>query len=196
MIRLLAITTALLCFACNGENPLRDKPTGTSGSYLTVLPDSRCIYARQSTLRAVTPDGELSWKWRLKDGPVIAAPAGAPDSTIFVRTGKALHAFSNRGKPLWTHPGVACPSGVTPDILAPVTMADSSVAVVTAYDEVRSFNPDGSKRWSADIPEGRIVSPLMPIPNGNLVVLTTAGAVAISPNGGLNWTKTLAELQQ
>jgi hypothetical protein len=158
-------------------------------AFITPLPNSTGIYARQSTLIAISPDGDLSWRVKIPEGTITSPVAAAPNSNIYVRAGKNLLAYSHEGKLLWSTDEIKPPAVSDSSVCAPVALADSSVAVVAGKNLVRVFDTDGSTRWTAGIPDGPIVSQLVTCANGQIVVETASRLHAISPTGKIVWSK-------
>lgn len=97
--------------------------------------------------------------WEALDGAaVLLAPSIGPDGTLYVTTGQGmgtshLHAFSPNGELLWESP----PQDSLEDLdsgavgSAPVIDEAGDVYVADA-NQFWAFNPDGTKKWVADLP--------------------------------------------
>jgi outer membrane protein assembly factor BamB len=190
------LTAVLIPLALPGACAKEQKPAARkpASSFLTALPNSTAVYAEDAVLRGIAPDGASSWRQVLPNGKVVTPVAAAANSMLYVRTESALHAFSPKGELLWSNDELSAPPALDPALLAPVALADSSVAVVVSAKEVRGIDTDGSLRWSVVLPIGDVAAPLVPCANGQLLVRATSGLYAISPQGKIIWHRAPSNL--
>jgi len=162
--------------------------------YLEALPNSTGIFLNGNTIIALTPDGTAAWRQTIPSGAAIAKAATAPNSTTYVRTAKALHAFIHSGDLMWTYDKIKTPKVSDATILTPTALSDSSVAIVVSPQEVRNIGPNGTQRWNTVIPNGQIISQPVACQNGLLLIGTTYGVYGLSPKGHINWMRPIGDL--
>lgn len=156
---------------------------------MVVLANGFSVYHWGGTLFALDPAGASKWKIALPDGnPVIARPAAAPNSTVYARTRKTLVAISHEGALLFSTALPEPPDTLPQSALAPVALADSTVAFLLTQDTLRCLGLDGSQRWTFELPAGEPDGPLVGAGDGRVIVSTKRGIYAISSEGELAWT--------
>jgi hypothetical protein len=177
-----------------GKGETAEAGNATAASYMTALPNSMGVHASGSQLLAFSPDGRLGWKVTIPRGDVVAPVAASPNSRIYLRTANHLLCYSHEGKLLWEVDGAAPPPKADARVCMPVALADSSVAIVLAEDELRAFETNGSEKWAVDLPDGPVVAPLVPFGNGQLTAETRRSLHMISPDGKILWSRSLSRI--
>jgi len=189
----LAVGVGLACAAVGGcRKGSTTKADDFSGPGVAVLPNSLVVVAKGTTLHAVDAEGNPKWEVPLPDrSAVIAEPAAAPNSTVYVRTASGLHAVSCEGKLLWTHKLPAPDPALSALARAPLSLADSSVALLDSPTSLRAVNADGSLRWRVDTPKAEPTQRLVGDPGSRILVTSESGLFAVGSNGQVIWTKHL-----
>jgi outer membrane protein assembly factor BamB len=120
---------------------------------------------------------------------LLEAAIGA-DSVAYVRARKALFAFEPDGKQRWR----ANLDEATPTPLcAPMTLADSRVALATSPRVVSVYAYDGRVAWQFSTPADEpLVSPPVAFKGEGLVLLTARAAYALGSDGELHWRTSTA----
>jgi len=141
-------------------------------------------------LQSVDPNGVPKWSIQL-DGHSGARPAIGPDGTIYVTlyrsSGYAIQAIDTNGISKWVfetdYPRNR--GGSWWDIGTPAIGADGTVYVATYENRVLAINPDGSLKWSRDVP-GRLIRNCSPIiaEDGTVYVWSNKILYALSSQSG------------
>jgi hypothetical protein len=134
-------------------------------------------------------DPQIKWQFSADDG-IVSTPALSEDGTIYFTTAKLLYALTADGKMKWNYfPGAELGS-------SPMVGSDGNIYIVDAGCVMHAINPDGSKRWIAQIgavpqfngapgsPCGRPATPALGAA-GLLFVGNSSGSVlAVDANSG------------
>jgi outer membrane protein assembly factor BamB len=186
---------AFATVACGREAPAAPShapPVATANEAdLAVLPNNTSIYCTKEKLVAIRSDGEIAWELPFTDGDTAIAPvAVAANSVAYVRGRKALHAAQPDGKWLWSKPLEGQASAKSRAANAPVSLSDSTVAVVVGDDVIR-FDMQGAVRWRVTIPEGHVNNRPASGMDGSVLVPSTAGLYSVDPAGKIAWRRVI-----
>jgi outer membrane protein assembly factor BamB len=143
---------------------------------------------------ALNPNGTL--KWRFKTGHYIkGTPSIAEDGTVYIGSwDDYLYAlYPNNGSLKWK-----CKVGSGTETNPSIT-EDGTIYV--GGDKLWAINPDGTKKWSFDLGEGRHIHKSSPAisADGTIYVGTNIFSVdggdiiAINPDGNEKWRKRIAD---
>jgi hypothetical protein len=177
---------ALAALSCGGAQQAAGGATRTG---LTQLPNSAIVYHWGGRLVSLSPDGAPEWELTLPAAEVVSGRlAVAPNSRVYARSRQALHAVDHQGALVWKISLPEPPTGMVREAMTPVALANSTVVVLETPTRLRAFELDGSRGWTADLPSGQANGSLMVSRNGQVLVPTTAGVHAYSPQGQLLWT--------
>lgn len=184
--RTLMLVTGLLAgasAACQRESakPAR-AATRTDERHVVVLADSTTVIGQRSSLIGLSARGERQWQLHLEGGGLAGPPAAAADSRIYARVQNALHRVEPTGDLVWTVP-LSPPAAAHHSLWGPVPMTDSSVVVMASPTQVRAIDREGRDRWTAEVPQGEVVSRPVVGPNGNVIVQTRERLFAFSADG-------------
>jgi outer membrane protein assembly factor BamB len=121
-------------------------------------------------------------KWQFAaDNRIVSVPALGGDGTIYFNSSKLLYAVSPDGRLQWRYfPGAELRT-------SPVVGPDGIIYVADISCVLHALNPDGSKRWLADVSK-RCWDPSTPAlsPAGILIVDKTVGSVSVvDPRSGM-----------
>jgi PQQ-like domain len=112
----------------------------SSGCILLVLVAAAC--GRKSSVAEQGP--QVKWQFSADD-EIVSTPALGEDGTIYFTSRQSLYALAPDGKMKWRYfPGAELGS-------SPMVGADASIYIVDAGCVMHALNPDGSKRWIAQI---------------------------------------------
>jgi outer membrane protein assembly factor BamB len=101
-----------------------------------------CVCGCKSSVSGRGP--QIKWQFSADDG-VVSTPALGEDGTIYFTTAKLLYALAPDGKMKWNYfPGAELGS-------SPMVGPDGSIYIVDAGCVLHALNPDGSKRWIAQL---------------------------------------------
>jgi hypothetical protein len=192
----ISIVTGCLAWGCIDPTQAAAPPPASSAAAqppeqnVVVLPNNTTVHAGRNRVVALR-EGEIAWELRVPDDDTIIAPlAVGLNSTTYVRGAKGIHAASPDGKWLWSKPLEGRSFARTRNTDGPVTLGDSTVALVVG-DEVVRFEHDGTIRWRLNLPEGHVSSRLAAGMDGSLIASTTAGVYSIAPDGRIGWRRVL-----
>ncbi len=159
---------------------------------LVVLPNNTAIYALKHRLVAVRREGDVLWEASLpsQQESVIAPIAVALNSSAYVRSSSALYAIAPNGKWVWSKHLDAQAHEKTPEVNAPVTLPDSTVAVAVG-DDIVHYDEKGVAIWRTTLPDGHLVARMRAGMDGALFAPTTAGLYCISPDGNVSWVRAI-----
>jgi len=119
----------------------RNRLTSTS-SGCVLLALLACVCGCKSSVTEHGP--QIKWQFSADDG-IVSTPALSEDGTIYFTTAKLLYALTPDGKMKWSYfPGAELGS-------SPTVGSDGSIYIVDAGCVMHAINPDGSKRWIAQI---------------------------------------------
>jgi PQQ-like domain len=122
-----------------------------------VLISSSCILlalvagacGRKSSVTEQGP--QVKWQFSADD-EIVSTPALGDDGTIYFTSRQSLYALAPEGKMKWRYfPGAELGS-------SPMVGPDGSIYIVDAGCVMHAVNPDGSKRWAAQIAPPPLVS--------------------------------------
>ena len=90
-------------------------------------------------------------KWQFSDNDrIVSTPALGEDGTIYFNSSKFLYALSSDGQLKWRYfPGADLNT-------SPVVGPDGSIYIMDITCVMHALNPDGSKRWLAQIGPAQI----------------------------------------
>jgi dolichol-phosphate mannosyltransferase len=160
---------------------------------LVVLHNNVAVHARGNRLLALRTNGETAWELTLPNADTIVAPlAVGLNSVTYVRGARALHAAMPDGSWLWSKPLEARSFLKSRGADAPVALTDSSVALVINDDVVR-FDVTGGIRWRVSLPDGHVTRRPTAGTDGSLILATTVGLLALSPDGQILWRRVLPQ---
>ena len=151
----------------------------------TILPLAPTLSLALALLAAAASaqaPGEVLWSIPLDSQVSTAAPAVAPDGTIYIHSGD-LVAISPDGTVLWSQPIGDAKS---------VDIGDDGTVYAGAGMTIFAFDPAGSELWRFTEPpggQGLMAGPTQG-PDGNIYAVTDGGglgALALSPEGDLLW---------
>lgn len=153
---------------------------------LTTLPTSGVVVTGKTGAVSFTHQGEESWRFEVRPGDeIVAAPAIAPDSSVFILTKLELVALSARGELLWATPSE--PAAI-PVVLA---LGDGS-AVVMSGDNALLSVLGGETRWRFELPDGDTIASLPRIAgNSRIFVQGAARLYVVDPSGIPVWDRPL-----
>jgi hypothetical protein len=150
------------------------------------------VHAHGGRLVALRSDGETAWELILPSFDTIVAPlAVALNSVTYVRGARALYAATPEGKWLWSKPLEARSFLKSRATDSPVALTDSSVALVINDDVVR-FDLNGGIRWRVTLPDGHVLRRPTAGTDGTIILATTAGLVALTPDGQVGWRRVIS----
>ena len=141
-----------------------------------------------SALSAQPWTGTVLWSYDVGSS-VLTSPALSPDGTIYLGTRAGLCAVTNNGitaSNKWTLSSVVSHSG------SPAIAADGTIYVGAADGKLYAINPDGSRRWSFPVQDGRGSAAIgyddtvYFSGNGNVYAITPLGRLKWSSPGGDN----------
>ena len=151
-----------------------------------AIGDDGTIYigSGDSYLYAMWPNGTL--RWRFKTGDLIKAhPSTANDGTIYISSFNGyLYAINPNGTLKWKYSGGE-------DEASPAI--DKNGIIYVGNTKLRAIYPDGSEKWSINVPGGNIdhSSPAIS-DDGTIYVGAGCNIVAINSDGTINWHKRIA----
>lgn len=128
---------------------------------VAVTPDAVYVPSDAGVLTALDR-GSGDERWRYEAGDALSAPFVA-DGTVYVNTGRAVHAVSTDGDPRWQTPLAESTSAVGgasvqertapgPVVSAP-TLSDGTLFVGGPEGSVVAIGTDGERRWTASLAE-------------------------------------------
>jgi hypothetical protein len=101
-----------------------------------------CVCGCKSSVTQRGP--QIKWQFSADDG-IVSTPALSEDGTIYFTTAKLLYALTTDGKMKWNYfPGAELGG-------SPMVGSDGNIYIVDAGCVMHAINPDGSKRWIAQI---------------------------------------------
>jgi outer membrane protein assembly factor BamB len=141
--------------------------------------------------KSVTDQGpQIKWQFSADD-EIVSTPALGEDGTIYFTSRQSLYALAPEGKMKWRYfPGAELGS-------SPMVAPDGSIYIVDAGCVMHALNPDGSKRWIAQIGAGlpsngrlaascgRPATPARGVGNLLLVGNFSDSLRAVDPNSGV-----------
>jgi outer membrane protein assembly factor BamB len=156
------------------------------------LPNSWTVVATGGRIAAFDPDGLRRWTAVMQQQDRIATPiAVAADGTVYLRGARALHALGADGRWRWRSEVPSLPPALAAAQVpsyAPIPMSDSTVALIAEPLELTAFTSAGEVSWRRELPgEGHPLAAPRSAPNGQIVVRTSAGVIAVSPAGRVDW---------
>jgi hypothetical protein len=161
-----------------------------------VLISSSCIWlalvasacGRKSSVTAQGP--QVKWQFSADD-EIVSTPALGEDGTIYFTSRQSLYALAPDGKMKWRYfPGAELGS-------SPMVGPGGSIYIVDAGCVMHAVNPDGSKRWVAQIsppppfpgapvpPCGRPATPALGPPDLLFVGNSSGPVLAVDANSGV-----------
>jgi len=169
--------------------------TGNDITSSPAIGDDGTIYigSMDSYLYAMNPNGTL--KWRFKTGDYVKAPPSiAEDGTVYIGSfDDYLYAlYPNNGTMKWK-----CKVGVGTET-NPSIAEDGTIYV--GGDKLWAIYPNGTKRWTFDLGEGRHIHKSCPAisSEGTIYVGTNINSVdggdiiAVNPDGTEKWRKRIS----
>jgi outer membrane protein assembly factor BamB len=161
---------------------------GTTEPNLAVLPNNLTVHAVKNRLIGLQ-GGEAQWELPLPDGDSVIAPlAVALNSVTYVRGAKGIYAALPEGRWLWSKPLESRSLVKSRATDSPVSLSDSSVALVVGNEIVR-FDNAGAVRWRFPVPDGHVTGKIVASMDGSLIAATTAGLIAVNPDGNVAWRR-------
>ncbi len=138
-----------------------------------------------------TPDESRQIKWQFSaDDRIVSTPALGEDGTIYFNSPKFLYALSPDGQLKWRYfPGADLNT-------SPVVGPDGSIYIMDMTCVMHALNPDGSKRWLAQIGPAPLPSsglqppcwspatPAMPASDLLVVGNSSGHIIAVDPSSG------------
>lgn len=138
-----------------------------------------------------TPAATAEIKWQFSaDDRIVSTPALAADGTVYFNSPKFLYALTPDGKLKWRYfPGADLNT-------SPVVGPDGEIYVVDTTCIMHAINPDGSKRWLAQLgsaqpfngalqpPCSMPATPAMIAPDLLLVGNASASMIGVDPASG------------
>lgn len=149
-----------------------------------IGPDGTVYYgARDSTLRAVRPDGTLRWSYHVAEGILDDGPSVGAGGDVYFATypGAAVYALSPQGGLKWRF-HAATPVRSTLPVGADGTVYALSLEGLYAIDS------SGAQRWFRSIPGASDDSPVIGPDGAIYVPAATKGRLyALTPADSLRW---------
>jgi outer membrane protein assembly factor BamB len=149
LVLCLAVFCALGCSSKQNRSEVADSPhirwSYTSGSSplsgIALAPNGNVHFAADDGIYALSPEGKLLWKAPLASGPVIGAPAIAPNGTLYAASKSgSLFAIDASGRLTWQ-------SGSTQHkFYTPPALGNGDAVYVTDdYTDLFAFSPSLSR---------------------------------------------------
>jgi hypothetical protein len=156
-----------------------------AGFALSTLPTSGVVIAGKRGAVCYSHKGDEEWRFVVPAGDeIVASPAIAPDSSVFVLTRLSLIAISARGDVLWSIPVEAA------ELPAVVALGDGSVVVTSGSDALVSFDGTGRRQWRFELPDGDTIAALPKASNNSQVFVQGAARLyVIDPSGVPLWDR-------
>lgn len=184
-------------FAVNPDGTQKWTLTNT-GYASPVIGNDGMLFSTTGSLTsyALNPDGSTKWTYSLSANGLSGRPALASDGTLYVinRGEPTLYAFSSTGSLKWTF-ATTSPARIG----SPAIASDGTIYVGAYYDgthtgtygAVYALNPDGSVKWSFNIPKINYILSISAFAigsDGTLYFGTSEGRLfALNPNGTQKW---------
>jgi outer membrane protein assembly factor BamB len=112
------------------------------GSGCILLALLACLCGCKSAVKEQVP--QVKWQFSADD-EIVSTPALGEDGTIYFSSRQSLYALAPDGKMKWRYfPGAELGS-------SPMVGPDGSIYIVDAGCVLHALNPDGAKRWIAQI---------------------------------------------
>jgi outer membrane protein assembly factor BamB len=166
------------------------RPRGAATAWWLLLAALAAVSGCKWWRSAPAVTAQIKWRFSA-DNRIVSTPALATDGTIYFTSAKFLYALTPGGKLKWRYfPGAELNT-------SPVVGPDASIYIVDATCVMHALNPDGSKRWLAQVgptqsfngalqpPCSMPATPAMIAPDLLLVGNSSGSLIAVDPASGV-----------